>query len=36
VLAERLDLGDGGKAFLKWFETHFLRNLRRREVVRNA
>jgi hypothetical protein len=33
VLAERLDLGDGGKAFLKWFETHFLRNLRRHEAT---
>jgi hypothetical protein len=36
VLAEQLDLGEGGKAFLKWFETHFLRNLRRHEVATRA
>jgi hypothetical protein len=35
-LATRLELGKDGAAFLKWFERHFLRNLRNREVAANG
>jgi hypothetical protein len=35
-LAKRLELGKDGAAFLKWFERHFMRNLRARGIAVNG